>query len=321
MKNIPVTRASYLMEFTRWLRKIGAPVDSELARARLPVFFEDTPDAYISLNLVVVFLMRNATKESVHDLGFSAGWQTRFDNFTPIMKHALQNAPGTRARIENFIRFVHLEDNTVKASMKREGKAVRVCISGDYPELDLQITEWQQIKALIEVVRSGESHWLPTEITFRSCFTPGPTAFAQLGDTRIRTGQPETSILFPLSVLGASPVIFDEQTETNQNSIVTLRKAIEPYLASGGPPIELAAEIVGSSKRSLQRHLSEQQTSYSELIDHARFDKASHLLADQDMKIVDVALAVGYQDSSNFSRAFRRISGLGPREFRKQYIT
>jgi len=322
MKNIPVTRASYLMEFTRWLRKIGAPVDSELARARLPVFFEDTPDAYVSLNLVVDFLMRSAMKESIDDLGFGAGWQTRFENFSPAMKNALQAAPTTRVRIENFIRFVHLEDNTVKAAMRREGNAVRVSIAGEYPDdLDLRITEWQQLKALIEVVRSGESHWLPTEITFRSCFTPGPAAFAQLGDTRIRTGQPETSILFPLSVLGASPVIFDEQTETNQNSIVTLRKAIEPYLASGGPPIELAAEIVGSSKRSLQRHLSEQQTSYSELIDHARFDKASHLLADQDMKIVDVALAVGYQDSSNFSRAFRRISGLGPREFRKQYIT
>ena len=321
MKNIAVTRASYLMEFTRWLRMVGAPVERELARARLPTYLEETPDAYVSLNLVVGFLMRNAAKEGIEDLGFGAGWQTRFENYSPTMKNTLQAAPTTRARIENFIRFVHLEDNTVKASMRREGDAVRVYIGGEYPEdLDLQITEWQQLKALIEVVRAGESTWLPTEISFRSDFTPGFAALRQLGNTRIRTAQPETSILFPIEVLGASPAAIDGQAVTDQNPVVTLRKTIEPYLASGGPPIELAAEIVGSSMRSLQRDLREQQTSYSELIEQSRFEKASRLLADHDLKIIDIALSVGYDDSSNFSRAFRRISGLCPREYRQQCI-
>lgn len=321
MKKIPFTRASYLIEFTRWLRMVGAPVESELARARLPTYLEETPDAYLGINLVVDFLMRSAKKESIHELGFGAGWQTRFEDFSPTMKNALQAAPGIRARIGNFIRFVHFEDSTVKASMRREGDAVRVRIGGEYPaDLDLQMTEWQQLKALIEVVRAGESTWLPTEITFQSDFTPGSVAFAQLGNTRIRTSQPETSILFPIEVLGASPAVIDGPAVTDQNPVVTLRKTIEPYLASGGPPIELAAEIVGSSMRSLQRYLRAQQTSYSELIEQSRFEKASHLLADHDLKIIDVALSVGYDDSSNFARAFRRISGLCPREYRQQFM-
>jgi AraC-like DNA-binding protein len=34
---------------------------------------------------------------------------------------------------------------------------------------------------------------------------------------------------------------------------------------------------------------------------------------------VEIALELGYTDSSNFSRAFRRIQGMSPRETRRQF--
>jgi AraC-like DNA-binding protein len=94
--------------------------------------------------------------------------------------------------------------------------------------------------------------------------------------------------------------------------------ALAPYLASSYPAIDLAAEIAGTSVRSLQRQLSQMRTSYTELVERLRFDQAIRLLRDSDLKILDIALELGYSDASNFARAFRRISGTSPRELRRQ---
>ena len=47
-----------------------------------------------------------------------------------------------------------------------------------------------------------------------------------------------------------------------------------------------------------------------------RYRIASDLLADPDVKVIEIAHAVGYDDPSHFARAFREISGVSPRAFR-----
>jgi AraC family transcriptional regulator len=48
----------------------------------------------------------------------------------------------------------------------------------------------------------------------------------------------------------------------------------------------------------------------------SRLRKAAHLLANEEMRITDVAYKVGFGDVSNFVRTFRRAAGLSPRHFR-----
>jgi AraC family transcriptional regulator len=52
---------------------------------------------------------------------------------------------------------------------------------------------------------------------------------------------------------------------------------------------------------------------------HQRMRRARKLLADPALRIVDVALAVGYESPSAFSAGFRRIVGMTPREFRVRH--
>ena len=60
-------------------------------------------------------------------------------------------------------------------------------------------------------------------------------------------------------------------------------------------------------------------TRYSEVLDQTRFDAASELLQDPDIKVTDVALQLGYSDSAHFSRAFKRVAGVNPRVYRQAY--
>ena len=48
-----------------------------------------------------------------------------------------------------------------------------------------------------------------------------------------------------------------------------------------------------------------------------RIQKARELLADQEQRITDIALACGFNDSNYFTRQFRRVSGQSPRDYRR----
>jgi AraC-like DNA-binding protein len=53
------------------------------------------------------------------------------------------------------------------------------------------------------------------------------------------------------------------------------------------------------------------------VVDEARFQAASRLLRDPAVRIIDVSVELGYTDSANFTRAFRRWAGLPPLAFRR----
>lgn len=52
---------------------------------------------------------------------------------------------------------------------------------------------------------------------------------------------------------------------------------------------------------------------------HARIERAKRMLAERRRAIVETALALGFCDQSHFTRSFKRLTGLTPREFSRQY--
>jgi len=52
-------------------------------------------------------------------------------------------------------------------------------------------------------------------------------------------------------------------------------------------------------------------------VDEVRFEMAKELLLKPGVRINEVALSIGFDDQSNFTRMLRRISGFSPKEFLK----
>src|SRR5690606_33515338 len=98
--------------------------------------------------------------------------------------------------------------------------------------------------------------------------------------------------------------------------VATVRRQLDGR-AVGFPSLaELAAQR-GVSARTLKRSLAAHDTSYQRLLDEARLSRATRLLADARLSIDYVATLLGYADPSNFHRAFRRMTGQGPSEWRR----
>jgi AraC-like DNA-binding protein len=91
------------------------------------------------------------------------------------------------------------------------------------------------------------------------------------------------------------------------------------YLDEGFPALAEVAEMAGASTRSFQRKLAYAGLTYSDLLETIRFENASRQLRDTDSKIIEIALSSGYTDPAHFTRAFRRMSGVTPRQFREHW--
>jgi len=87
-------------------------------------------------------------------------------------------------------------------------------------------------------------------------------------------------------------------------------------LLDGQTDVEGAAERLTLSVRSLQRLLQQHGLTYRDLLDRARMLRARSLLTETDRSVTEIALALGYSDPPNFTRAFRRLAGHSPTEFR-----
>lgn len=83
------------------------------------------------------------------------------------------------------------------------------------------------------------------------------------------------------------------------------------------PSAEQVAEEMGVSSRTLHRMLAGENAGFREMLLQARMQKAQSLLQETQHSITEVAHMVGYADSANFSRAFKKACGCLPKEWRK----
>ena len=56
---------------------------------------------------------------------------------------------------------------------------------------------------------------------------------------------------------------------------------------------------------------------FVEYVARTRFEKACRLLHSGDLRISEIAFAVGFQSLSQFNRVFKRLSGKSPTQFRE----
>ena len=145
----------------------------------------------------------------------------------------------------------------------------------------------------------------------------------------VRFDRPANRLVFPAAALAtplrtADPVALQlarAQCERELAAMVDaglagrVRAALlaEP---SGFPSVTAVARRLHLSTRTLKRKLADQGTTYSELLDGARRERALLLLDNRELSLAEVAARVGYTEVPNFTRAFRKWTRTTPAAYR-----
>ncbi len=144
-------------------------------------------------------------------------------------------------------------------------------------------------------------------------------------------GADTNQIRFPAALLDlalpaqANPQVADVRQLTR--SIVTKRREtplvdrlsqmVLRDLNTRGIEQERFAREMGMSSRTLRRKLTEQGSSFQQVLDECRMRQAVfEFRVRPDLSIAQIALRLGYAEHSNFTRAFHRWSGVSPQAYR-----
>ena len=148
---------------------------------------------------------------------------------------------------------------------------------------------------------------------------------------QFRTSPALNAIAFPVSVLdqpvaSANRLLFQlvggYLDRVKAQSRTTIVQRVEDYvrgsLASGICSIEHCARKLGSSVRTLQANLSEHGLKFSDILEKQRIDLAQSYLETGQRSLDDVAALLGYSEQSSFGRAFKRWTGVTPKQYRRK---
>ncbi|MEH6557354.1 MAG: helix-turn-helix domain-containing protein [Oceanicoccus sp.] len=164
-------------------------------------------------------------------------------------------------------------------------------------------------------------NWDPLELHIQSRQELDLTGILQPGSlTVVRYGQDTTGVVLPTKLL-STPML------NRHNDIVveapnSFRSRVEALIEASTyrPDANSMASISNIRPRTFQRQLSEENTSFSQILDHWRFNKAMELLCNEEMKIQEIGERLHYRDTSNFDRAFRRWANTSPGKYRKAVL-
>lgn len=91
-------------------------------------------------------------------------------------------------------------------------------------------------------------------------------------------------------------------------------------LPAGQYSIDFVAKQLAVSGRTLQRQLSEDSTSFTDVLNATRQQLAMHYLRKPTMAQGEIAYLLGFQDTNSFNRAFKDWTGTTPGTYRHQAV-
>ncbi len=109
------------------------------------------------------------------------------------------------------------------------------------------------------------------------------------------------------------------ETDKQQRLIMDVLSYIEEHYRDG--ELDSLAKQLHYDMRWLSKEIKKRTgQNYTDLVQNKRLNQAAYLLTTTNMNIIDIGLAVGYDNTSYFHRIFQKQFGMTPRKYRMTNI-
>jgi len=333
--SIPRVSVGWIHPFLEILDEAGVQPGEILERANLPTLAVDDGALLVPTAKIWEFVALASHETGFKDLGLQAG--SRLD-IGPLLPDAEKSwtRPGVFRSIESFVEIALESSSNVdmwietRSDPKRSTEFFYLGTFGP-DHAAFPAVEQFMLALMVRLIRHGAGpNWNPTRINLRATSVPQAAIRRLAGGATVRCKQDVTSVVFPSQQFMGPMEDFPkknsalwrrhrqsvERSASGQDLAGSLRLVLRAYLPDGSPDIQQAAQITGTSVRTLQRRLREEGLSYSHLLEGLRHDLAIYLLRDPNREASEVSRELGYRDPAILTRAFRRWTGQTPTQFR-----
>lgn len=251
-----------------------------------------------------------------------------------LVEYLVRNAPTVRALLRAIARYTRLVNGVYELAFDEKTGRAHQEIAAEPLAFGRHGNEYSLVY-LLRVARSVAGVAIVPERVFiangREVDDGELVAFLGTRDIQYDCGY--NGFILPVAALdtpvpSADPTLLEllesqakdliQRSEREDCVLTAARRAIAAELVSGSPTAKRIASMMQTSERTLIRRFAEENTSFRSLVDEVRVELATAYLAKPQYSVTDAALLLGYSDVRAFSRAFRRMKGMSPQEWRSK---
>jgi len=327
MLHIHLIKAAQARPFVKVLENIDAPVRSFSIRAGMPIDAVYAGEGIIGEYSLWQFIEIAAKYEHYKLFGYDVAQQYPIESAEGLGGLRMRNTPSLKVLLEYFIEDVQAESTGCPYSLVPDTEGmwfVREQMFGKRRKS--WQTEQYMIAIIIQIIRlCAGPKWLPPEIKVSSSnkARPIPEEWDSIkfdwGSEATEIRIPERTLALPLTKRSTKKTsVPDEVTDPGPKTPLVFTGLVRTQILTNTLGLENAARQTGLSPKTLKRKLLQDNTSYSEIVDQLRFELAQSKLKESRTPIHAIARELGYEHQANFTRAFKRMSGVTPQEYRNR---
>ena len=302
--------------------------------------FIDLPtpiDSIVNIQVVPAnhFFELHEILDKILEPGFSVriGQQMKIDDYG-VLGLSWKTCSWAGEIFERSERYFKLLSNTYLFKVEKDSEISRVYLKREAHRRGAELSNEATFSATVVVLQAiTESNISPVEVSFKHAPPKKLDDYKRAFNCHILFNQPQNYIAYKTEDLHMRTAKADESInkflverveeetrgiELSANKIVNdVEHLIRDALPSGIPGVEQIGQLMGMSRRTLTRRLSENGLTFRDLIKRIQEEVSKDLLKNSTRSIAEIAFETGFSEQSAFSRAFKNWTNQSPAEFRK----
>jgi AraC-like DNA-binding protein len=263
--------------------------------------------------------------------------EARIPATVDVLEYAFRASPTLGDALGQVTRYARVMHDRVTVRLAPEGDGVR--LTGSVPpghpinrhQAEFFLATWLRLAR-----DTCDPGLRPLDVTFEHSAPARQDEHRRFFACPLRFEQPTIGLLIAKADLdrpmrGADPALAALLGRQLDKLLVSLpadpsvsarvRLLVKDDLPSGRVSVDRVARQLAMSVRSLSRRLEKEGTSFRRLLDAVRHELAVAHLRDPGVELAEIAFLLGYSEQSAFHRAFKRLAGLTPLEFRRRELS
>lgn len=310
------------------IRQLGGNPDELFAEAGLAPDALDSADRAAPYAALTALLANVAARTSCPHAGLLAGRMWQLADLGPLGA-VVRNARTIGDALRNLAVHQHLNSGGGLVFLAEHGNVAELGYAIYHPRVEGAAGYLDAVIAagcnyLRELAGSAFS---PTEVLFAHARPSDVAPHRAFFRVTPRFESERTALRFPAALLsravaGADPAAYAAAMSAIEGAdpralVQRVTRVVRILMQSGEISGATAAQALAMHRRTLNRRLKAQGTTFQIVLDRVRAETACQLLEGTRTSLDDIAALLGYASVSAFMRAFRRWTGLAPGQWRR----